>query len=176
MSEGTTVSEANPLIRAVVHSQQTRKHTVADLACALGTSPSHWYRLRRNPSLIARCRKPTLDSIAEYIGWPWQRVYAAAIGTFVESWSMEHARTADILSFIGRSEYSTGLKIPLDQAAPDHQALVIHLFCAHQVAVAWIAAYLKDGDVPETTSRISHPGRGQAALSADAAPPLSSRP
>lgn len=136
-------AESRTLMRALISAQRDREHTVAELACALGTSPSHWYRLKRDPALLAHCRKSTLRNMAAYINWPFDKVRAAVIGTFFSADHMPQESLEEILRFISRSEYSTGLLNPLEKAAPDHQALVIHLFCAHQAAAAWIAAHLR---------------------------------
>lgn len=148
MGKGEVNSEEHPLMHALIHTQRKRGHTVAQLACALDTGKSHWYRLKRNPAQVERCRKATLNNMAAYIGWPRDKVYAAAFRTFVIAHNEEPPDLAEILDFISRSKYSTGLRVPLGQAAPDHRALVINLFCELQVAVAWIAAYLSNHPQP----------------------------
>lgn len=148
MGKGEVNRDEHPLMNALIHAQRKRGHTVAQLACALDTGPSHWYRLKRNPAQVERCRRATLDNMAAYVGWPRDKVYSAAFRTFTIAHSEESPNLTDISDFISRSKYSPGLRVPLGQAAPDHLALVIHLFCELQIAVAWIAANLSKQPPP----------------------------
>lgn len=122
---------AELLVSALEDLAIERRHTAIQLAIAIGIHPAHWYRLRASPGLLARCERPTLESIAFYLGWPTGRVLLACgvvsrLDFEVVLGGQEVVEQA--IAQIERGAMGAGLITPLDRAAPDHRILLAELF------------------------------------------------
>lgn len=126
---------AQLLVAALESEAIRRRHTVRDLAVAIGVHPAHWYRLRATPKLLARCERPTLESIAVYLKWPPSQVLLAsgAIGlSELEALLGGEDAVSATLAQLERSPLGAALARPLSSASRDHQLLVAELYAALQ--------------------------------------------
>lgn len=130
-----TTYGAELLISTLEGEAVERRQTAKELAFAIGIHPAHWYRLRAAPRLLARCERPTLESIASYLRWPLGRVLlACGVVEFAEFEVFLGGRdvvTAAIAQ-IERSALGSSLVTPLGHAARDHQTLLAELYLALQ--------------------------------------------
>ncbi|SCK18423.1 hypothetical protein VAR608DRAFT_1320 [Variovorax sp. HW608] len=80
---------------------------------------------------LARCERETLESIADYLGWPIGRVLLASgvitQGDFAVVLGGEEA-IAEVISRIEGGPFGAGLVTPLSEAGQDHRLLVAELF------------------------------------------------
>ena len=120
------------LIEALENEAIRRRHTAADLAFALGVHASHWYRLRAEPDLLARCGRDTHRSIAAYVSWPLGRVLLAS--GVIDQVDFEVVQfggdtvVSDAIRQLEESAYGAGLVTSLFHAPRDHQILMAELF------------------------------------------------
>lgn len=130
--EGRARHGASLLIEAVENEAIRRRHNAADLAFSLGVHASHWYRLRAEPSLLARCGRDTHRSIAAYVNWPLGRVLLAS--GVIEQIDFEVVQfggesvVSDTIRQLEESAYGAGLVTSLFHAPRDHQILMAELF------------------------------------------------
>lgn len=122
------------LIEVLENEAIRRRHSAADLAVALGVHPSHWYRLRASPNLLARCERHTHRNIAVYVNWPLGRVLLASgvidqIDFEVVQFGGERI-VSDTIRQLEESAYGAGLVTSLSRAPRDHQILMAELFSA----------------------------------------------
>lgn len=119
------------LLDAVAAAASRRAHTVAELSICLGVHPSHWYRLRRDPTALRRCQHQTLEGIAKYVDWSIGRVLLAS-GAVSEADLQVEVRpdtvVASALKTLKAGPFGAGLATDLDAAAPDHKRLIAELF------------------------------------------------
>jgi hypothetical protein len=127
---------ARLLVAALEAEANRRRHTSRTLAVALGVHPAHWYRLRATPKLLARCARPTLESIAVYLKWPLSQVLLAsgAIGLDeLEALLGGGDVVSETLAQLESSPLGAALTSPLASASRDHQLLIAELYAALQV-------------------------------------------
>lgn len=112
----------------------------ADVARTMDMSVGHWYRVKKQPERLRNLTLPRLQAVAAYVGWPSSRVMVA-VG-WLEACELSEVlvpeRTVqDALSRLEHGALANGLVTPVKKAAPDHQALIAHLFIlAEGVAAA----------------------------------------
>ena len=143
---------AQLLVAALESEAIRRRHTVRDLAVAIGVHPAHWYRLRATPKLLARCERPTLESIAVYLKWPPSQVLLAsgAIGlSELEALLGGEDAVSATLAQLERSPLGAALTRPLATATRDHQLLIAELYAALQAERIRCARLQEAANPPE---------------------------
>lgn len=138
------------LVSALAHRALEKRHTTKDLARALVIHVSHWYRIRKNSTILAQCERAVLERIAAYVEWPLGHVYLAAgiLGPEDFDSVVSGDRTTDAaLAQLARSPFGARLATPIEEAASDHRQLMAALYI--QLQAAAIAA--------STPTAASHP-------------------
>jgi len=94
---------------------------------------AHYYRIRKHPQQIARCRPEVLARFSEYVEWTLLDVYLGS-GLIDPSDLWAAPTSAEVLRKalinVARGRFASGLTTPLDDAALDHQLLIARLHVA----------------------------------------------
>ena len=130
-------SASSPTLSALWHAIEAvsleRGHRASDVARFAGLHAAHYYRIRKHPEQIARCRPEVLARFAEYVGWTVLDVYLGS-GLIDPSdlWAAPASAEVlrDALGKVARGRFASGVTTPLEEAAPDHQLLIARLHVA----------------------------------------------
>ncbi len=110
-----------------------RGHRPSDVARFVGLHAAHYYRIRKHPQQIARCRSEVLARFSEYVEWTVLDVYLGS-GLIDPSDLWAAPTSAEVLREalvkVARGRFASGLTTPLDDAALDHQLLIARLHVA----------------------------------------------
>lgn len=125
------------LVNALAHRALEKRHTTKDLARSLVIHVSHWYRIRKNTTILAQCERAVLERIAAYVEWPLGHVYVAAGILRIEDF--ESVISCDMttqvaLAQLARSPFGARLSTPIEEAASDHRQLMAALYIELQAA------------------------------------------
>lgn len=125
------------LVNALAHRALEKRHTTKDLARSLVIHVSHWYRIRKNSTILAQCERAVLERIAAYVEWPLGHVYLAAGILRAEDFDsvVSGDRTTEAaLAQLARSQFGARLATPIEEAALDHRQLMAALYVELQAA------------------------------------------
>ena len=121
------------LWQAIEAISMARGHRPSDVARFVGLHAAHYYRIRKHPQQIARCRPEVLARFAAYVDWTVLDVYlGSGLIDASDLWSAPASAEVlrEALVKVARGRFASGLITSLDDAAPDHQLLIARLHVA----------------------------------------------